>query len=85
MDINNPKILDYAMKGNNVVDNANVAKAILVGFAVATITGVLTLLLLNDHLITGWIRLILIALAFLVARLYLLLRNVKVYFNDIQM
>ncbi|MBO7345170.1 MAG: hypothetical protein J6U92_04450 [Clostridia bacterium] len=85
MDINNPRILDYAMKGNNVVDNANVAKAILVGFAVATIAGVLTLLLLYDHLVTGWIRIIIIALAFLVARLYLLLRNVKVYFNDIQM
>ena len=85
MDINNPKILDYAMKGNNVVDNGNVAKAILVGFAVATIAGVLTLLLLNDHLVSGWIRLILMAFAFLIARLYLLMRNVKVYFNDIQM
>jgi hypothetical protein len=85
MDVNNPKILAYAMKGNNVVDNANVAKAILVGFAVATIAGVIALLLLNDHLVTGWIRLIFIAIAFFIARLYLLLRNVKVYFNDIQM
>ncbi len=85
MDINNPRILDYAMKGNNVVDNANVAKAILVGFAVATIAGVLALLLLTDHFITGWIRLIVIAIVFFLARLYLLLRNVKVYFNDIQM
>ena len=85
MDINNPRILDYAMKGNNVVDNANVAKAILVGFAVATIAGVLALLLLTDHLITGWIRLIAISIVFFLARLYLLMRNVKVYFNDIQM
>lgn len=86
LDINNPRILDYAQKGNNVVDNVNIGKAILIGFIAATIIGVLSLLLLIDTtIVSGWIRLFAIAIAFLVARFYLLRRNIKVYFNDIQM
>lgn len=85
IDVNNPRILDYAMKGNNVVSNVNIGKAILIGFGIATITGVLALLLLMDSLVTGWLRLLAIAIAFTVARFYLLRRNIKVYFNEIQM
>ena len=85
IDVNNPRILDYAMKGNNVVNNVNVGKAILIGFGVATITGVLALLLLMDAFVSGWIRLLAIAMAFFAARFYLLRRNIKVYFNEIQM
>ena len=85
IDVNNPRILDYAMKGNNVVSNVNIGKAILIGFGVSTVTGVLALLLLMDSLLTGWIRLIAIAIAFVIARFYLLRRNIKVYFNEIQM
>ena len=73
------------MKGNNVVSNVNIGKAILIGFGIATITGVLALLLLMDSLVTGWLRLLAIAIAFTVARFYLLRRNIKVYFNEIQM
>ena len=78
--------MDYAQKGNSVVDNVNVGKAILIGFVVATIAGVLALLLLMDTTkVSGWIRLFAIAIAFFAARFYLLRRNIKVYFNDIQM
>ena len=86
LDINNPRILDYAQKGNNVVNNVNVGKAILIGFITATIIGVLALLLLMDTTkVSGWLRLFGIAIAFFAARFYLLRRNIKVYFNDIQM
>ncbi len=85
IDVNSPRILDYAMKGNNVVSNVNIGKAILIGFGVATVTGVLALLLLMDSLLTGWIRLLALAIAFVIARFYLLRRNIKVYFNEIQM
>lgn len=85
LDINSPRILDYATKGNNVVDNANIGKAIVIGFLIATITGVLALLLLMDAFVSGWIRLLAIAIAFFIARLYLLITNVKIYFNEIQM
>ena len=84
LDIKNPKINDFAVKGDNVVDNVNVAKAIGIGFGMATLAGLLTLLLLLDGFISGWIRIILIAVAFFGMRLYLYNSNLKVYFDDIQ-
>ncbi len=85
LDINNPRILDYATKGNNVVDNVNIGKAVVIGFITATLFGALAFLLLMDAIISGWVRLLAIAFAFLAARIYLLRRNIKVYFNEIQM
>ena len=70
--------------GDSVVNNSNVAKAVVIGFFTATIAGVLTLLLLMDSFTSGWIRIILLAAAFLIIRWYLFRRNLKVYFNDIQ-
>ena len=84
IDITNPKINDYAVKGDAVVDNPNVAKALVVGFVISTIAGVITLLLLIDAYVSGWIRAILIAAGFFLARLYLYNSNLKVYFNEIQ-
>ena len=85
LDVNNPRMLDYATKGNNVVDNANIGKAIVIGFILATLTGVLCLILLMDSVALGWVRLMALAVAFFVARLFLLRQNIKVYFNEIQM
>ena len=85
LDINNPRILDYATKGNNVVDNVNIGKAVVIGFMVATLFGGLAFVLMLDNVASGWVRLLAIAAAFLAARIYLLRRNIKVYFNEIQM
>lgn len=84
LDITNPKVNDYAVKGDAVIDNPNVAKALAIGFVFSTITGVLSLLLLIDDYKTGWLRIILIAVAFFIARLYLYNSNLKAYFNEIQ-
>jgi len=84
IDITHPKINDYAVKGDAVVDNPNVAKALGLGFVISTIMGVVTLLLLIDDYVTGWIRIIAIAVAFFAIRLYLYNSNLKTYFNDIQ-
>ena len=83
-DLRNPKITDYATKGDGVVDNVNIAKAIGVSFVVATLAGLVGLLCLFDQYVFGWVRLLGFALIFLLARLYLLNSNIKVYFNDIQ-
>ncbi|MBR1747894.1 MAG: hypothetical protein IJ735_06780 [Clostridia bacterium] len=84
LDITNPKVNDYAVKGDAVVDNPNVARALVIGFVISTLFGVIGLLLLFDSHLTGWIRLILIAYAFFGARLYLYISNLKAYFNEIQ-
>lgn len=85
LDVINPKINEYAVKGESYIDNPNVSKAIFNGFLVSMFSGIITLLLLFDAYVSGWIRILLIATAFLAVRIYLLNSNLKAYFNDIQM
>jgi len=85
LDVRRPRIHDYAVKGNAVIDNPNIATAIVQGFVVATLAGIVTLLLLYDDFRTGWIRILLLALAFFFARWFLLRRNLSVYFKEIEL
>lgn len=84
IDLLNPKINDYAVKGDAVTDNPNIAKALLVGFLISTVIGVLNLLLLIDNYASGWVRVYAVGYAYFLMRLYLYRSNLKVYFNDIQ-
>ena len=84
IDLLNPKINDYAVKGDAVVDNPNIAKALLIGFLISTFVGVISLILLIDNYATGWARVYAIGYFYFLARLYLYKSNLKVYFNDIQ-
>ena len=83
IDLLNPKINDYAVKGDAVVDNPNIAKALIIGFLISTLVGVVTLLLLIDNYNTGWIRAIVLSYAYFFVRLFLYNGYLKVYFNDI--
>ena len=86
LDVRKPQFLEYASKGSSgVVDNPNVGKAALFGFIVATLAGALTLLLLYDNYVTGWVRIVAIALAFAAARAFLFYRNLQVYFHEIEL
>ena len=84
IDLLNPKINDYAVKGDAVVDNPNIAKALVVGFLISTLMGVALMLLLIDRYASGWARMYGIAFAYFGIRLFLYQRNLKIYFNDIQ-
>ena len=84
LDVYSPKVRDYIVKGDSFTDNPNVSKAVLIGFIVSILAGVISLLLLFDGYISGWIRVILLAVAFIVIRIYLLNTNLKAYFNDMQ-
>ena len=84
IDLLNPKINDYAVKGDAVVDNPNIAKALLFGFLISTIIGAVSLLLLIDNYASGWARIYAIGYGFFGIRLYLYKNYLKVYFNDIQ-
>ena len=83
-DLRKPKISDYAAKGDAVTDNGNIAKALGISFLVATLVGFLSILLLLDAYMYGWVRLVGLAFGLLVARLYLFNSNLKSYFQDIQ-
>ena len=85
LDVRHPQFHEYASKGSGVVDNPNLGKAALFGFLTATLGGVLSLILLYDDFITGWIRIVLLAFAFLVARAFLFYRNLQVYFHEIEL
>jgi ABC-2 type transport system permease protein len=85
LDLNNPKIMEYAAKGNAVTLNGNIDKALVIGFIMATLSGALCLLLLMDSFVTGWLRLIIIVFAVLLLRLYLYKTNLDVYFRELEM
>ncbi len=86
LDVRKPQFLEYASKGSSgVVDNPNVGKAALFGFIVATLGGLLSLLLLYDNYTTGWLRIVGIAAGFLAARAFLFYRNLQVYFHEIEL
>ena len=85
LDITSPQILQYATKGNDVINNPNIAKAVVIGFLISTIAGLVVLFLLMESFLSGWIRVILIALVLAIFRGWLFRTNVKVYFNDLQM
>ncbi len=86
LDVRKPQFLEYASKGSaGVVDNPNVGKAALFGFLAATLGGALTLLLLYDDYVTGWIRILGIAAVFCAARAFLFYRNLQVYFHEIEL
>ena len=86
LDVRRPQFLEYASKGSGgVVDNPNVGKATLFGFIAATLGGVLSLLLLYDSYLTGWLRIVLLAAAFCAARAFLFYRNLQVYFHEIEL
>ena len=84
IDLLNPKINDYAVKGDAVTDNPNIAKALLFSFLISAIFGAVILLLLIDAYASGWARIYAIGYAFLLFRFYLYRNYLKVYFNDIQ-
>ena len=86
LDVRRPQFAEYASKGTTgVVNNPNVSLAALIGFLTATIAGALTLLLLFDDYVTGWIRIVAIAFAFCAARVYLFACNLRVYFREIEL
>ena len=86
LDVRRPQFSEYASKGSaGVVDNPNVALATLLGFIIATLAGALTLLMLYDDYITGWLRILGITLGVCVARIYLFSRNLQVYFKELEL
>lgn len=84
MDLLNPKLNDYAATGN-LNDNKNVKNATLVGLLLSVLFAVLTLILLWNGSTINIVKLMLILIVFILAKLYLFILNLKVYFSHIQL
>lgn len=83
IDLMHPHILDVAASGTTE-NSPNITRSISWGFAIALLTSALACLLFMDSYVSGWIRLIIIALAFLASRLYLFSRKLAAYFADLE-
>ena len=83
LDLLKPRLNDYAATGN-LNNNPNVKKSVLIGLLLAVLFAVLTLILLINGNPTNVARLMLIAIALLLAKLYLFVLNLKVYFSHIE-
>ena len=84
LDIEHPKINDYSTRGEGVVDNANIAKSMIIGFVVGALLSTVSLLLLLDAYVSGWVRFFIIIGAYLFARVFLFKRFLKIYFFEIE-
>lgn len=84
LDILNPKIQNYLNSENNV-ENSNFMKCIIIGLVSAIIISGYTLLLFTEDQSTTWIRIIAMATAYFIIRLYYFINRQKVYFKEIQM
>ena len=86
LDVRRPQFAEYAAKGaSGVVDNPNVGLATLIGFGLAFVSGALTLLLLYDDYVTGWLRILGIVLGVCLARIYLFISNLQAHFEDLEL
>lgn len=83
LDLMNPKMFEFAQT-QSVDDNPNATKSILIGTAIAFLSAAILVALLFEDYKSGWLRMILMALAFLGARLYLLINKINVYFETIE-
>ncbi len=83
IDLLAPKLSDYASTGS-LSNNSNISKSIVIGIVLSLLFGAGAALMLIEDYTTGWIRIVLLAIAFFVARLYLFKNHVKYYFDDIE-
>ena len=83
LDLLKPRLNDYAATGN-LNNNPNVKTSILIGLILAVLFAVLTLILLINGNPGNIARLMLMAIALLLAKLYLFVLNLKVYFSHIE-
>jgi protein-S-isoprenylcysteine O-methyltransferase Ste14 len=83
MDLMNPKLSEYASTGS-LTKNENISKSITAGLVISILFGIGSALLLIEDYVTGWVRILLLAAAFLGAWLYLFQSYLKSYFIDIE-
>lgn len=84
LDLLNPQFALYKEKGSNP-HNPNIAKSVLIGTLLSFVFGFISIYFMNMNMSTGWINLIAIAFAFLLLRIFLLTKNIKVYYKRLEL
>jgi len=83
MDLLNPKLRDFAETGK-IDGNINANKSVKLGLLLSLLIGLLAVFLLNESMELGWYKIVFIAVGFLVLRLFLFVKNLKVFFKRIE-
>lgn len=83
LDLMNPRI-NEVIAGETVDDNKNATKSIFIGVILAFIFAFLSYFFISKEGYAGWYKVILFAIAFFLARLYLLINRLNVYFREIE-
>lgn len=82
MDIMNPQTEQYATTGGHS-NNPNENKSNLFAFLLAFLFFIVSLLLFTEGITVAWIKVMCIALAFMIARIYLFFAKVQVYYKEV--
>ncbi|MGI6768799.1 MAG: putative ABC transporter permease subunit [Bacilli bacterium] len=83
LDLMNPRIKE-AIEGETIDDNKNATKSIFIGVILAFIFAFLAYFFISKESYEGWYKVIAIAIMFFLARLYLLINRLNVYFKEIE-
>ena len=81
LDVMNPQNEQYATSGNQE-NNPNERKSSLFAFIIAFLGFGISLLLFNENIFVAWIKLMGIGLLFAVARIYLYIQRIKIYYKE---
>ena len=81
MDIMNPQNEQYATSGV-VESNPNEKKSTLFAFIISVLSFGISLLLFTENIAVAWLKLMIIALIFAAARIYLFIGKVKVFYKE---
>ena len=84
LDIINPRLSDFS-RTRTTNHNPNIAKSLLVGLLISIIFGAISLFFFFELQFLGWTRVIFLAMAFLLVRIYLFYINLRVYFKRIEL
>lgn len=83
LDLMNPRIKE-TIEGETVDDNKNATKSIFIGVILAFVFAFLAYFFISKENYQGWYKVIAFAIAFFLARLYLLINRLNVYFREIE-
>ena len=82
-DLLNPKLRDYAESGK-IDNNPNANKSVISGLLLGILIGAIVIFLLYEDLSLGWYKIVSIALGFFIFRLFLFVKNLRVFFKRIE-
>ena len=81
LDVMNPQILEYSTTGTHV-NNKNENKSSMVAIFLSVIFAFLTFFLISENAINVWLKLMFVAIGYLIIRVYLYVSKVQLFYKE---